>query len=177
MNAQELSKKIERNYSKRGIEIIAQECVDSAETLEILIAIILNGKPREAQLASWVVSKVVDINPSCLGRYHKKLLNLIQHSTPGSVKRNIIRTFNFVPLDESMHAQLINACFETLYNRDYSIAERAFSMHVLGKYTKSYPELWNELIPIIEEGMPHESAAFRSIGRKLLKKFRTQRLK
>jgi hypothetical protein len=171
MNASELVEKIELNYSKRGIERIAQECIDSPETLNVLIKNILKGKPREAQLASWVLSKVVDLNPSCISSYHKKLLDLIHPATAASVKRNIIRTFSFVELEEDLHAQLINTCFETLHNPNYSIAERAFSLHVLGKYTKEYPELWNELIPIIERGMPHESAAFRSIGGKLLRKF------
>jgi hypothetical protein len=120
-----------------------------------------------------VLSKVADLNPSCLGRYHKKLLELINPKTPSAVKRNVIRTFSIVSINNDLHAKLIDSCFETLHNRTYSIAERAFSIHVLGKYIQVYPDLWNELKPLLEAGMPYESAAFRSIGRKLLLKFGT----
>lgn len=172
MKASELVEQIELNYSKHGIERVAQACIDSPEMLELLIKIISKGNGRPAQLAAWVLAKVTDLNADVVSKYFKTLLNLINDSTSSSVKRNVIRVFMHIELPEDDHGLLLDSCFKTLNNRDYSIAERAFSLHVLGKYVKIYPELSNELIPIIEEGMPHETAAFRSIGRKILKKIR-----
>ncbi|MEX1189164.1 MAG: hypothetical protein WED33_07885 [Bacteroidia bacterium] len=172
MKASELIELIEQNYSKRGIERVSQECINSPEKLELLIKLLCEGKGRSAQLASWVLSKVTDLNADLVSSHFESLLKLLNQSTSSSVKRNVIRTFVYISIPQEYHGTLINACFKTLQNRDNSIAERAFSMHVLGNYVKLYSDLSNELIPVIEEGMPYESAAFKSIGRKLLKQMK-----
>jgi len=172
MKAAELVEQIELNYSKHGIERVAQACIDSPEMLDLLIKLVNQANGRPAQLASWVLSKVTDLNADVVSAYFETLVKLINHSTSSSVKRNVIRTFIHIDLPEEYHGLLIDSCFKTLKNHEYSIAERSFSMHVLGKYVKIYPELSNELIPIIEVGMPLESAAFKSVGRKLLKEMK-----
>jgi len=175
MKASELIEKIELNYSKLGLERVAQDCIDSPEMFDLLIELISKEKGRPAQIASWVLSKVTDLNSNLVAWHFKPLLKLINQTGSAAVNRNLIRTFMRIDIPQEYHGQLIDACLYALQNRDNSIAERAFSMHVLGKYVKLYPDLSNELIPVIEERMPHESAGFKSIGRKLLGKINQNR--
>jgi len=54
-----------------------------------------------------------------------------------------------------------------------AIAIRVFSMTVCANITFKYPSLAQELIPVIEEHIPHGSAGFRARGAKLLKQLKT----
>ena len=61
-------------------------------------------------------------------------------------------------------------CFKYLESSDEAVAIKAFSLTVLGKLAKKYPEIIPEIKLMIEEQLPHQSAAFKSRAKAFMKK-------
>ncbi|KAA9040986.1 hypothetical protein FW778_02805 [Ginsengibacter hankyongi] len=62
-------------------------------------------------------------------------------------------------------------CFKYLASPDEAIAIKAFSLTVLANLAKKYPEIIPEIKLIIEEQLPHQSAAFKSRAKAFMKSF------
>jgi hypothetical protein len=130
----------------------------------------LKGEYRIAQRAAWSMSYCVGNHPELINPYFKQILPLLQK--PGvhdAVVRNIVRILQFVTIPKRYHGQLMNACFDFIASNNIPVAIKAFSLTVLENLSKEYPDIKAELKLIIEERWPHETAAFRSRAKKILK--------
>ena len=65
----------------------------------------------------------------------------------------------------------MDVCFRYFSSPTEAIAIKAFSITVLQKLAKLYPEIINEIKLIIEERWDYETPAFKSRAKKLLKEF------
>jgi hypothetical protein len=74
-----------------------------------------------------------------------------------------------ITIPERLHGEVMNICFEYIASPDESVAVKAFSLTILQNLSKQYPEIKNELKLVIEERWDHETAAFRSRAKKILK--------
>jgi hypothetical protein len=74
-----------------------------------------------------------------------------------------------VQIPKQYQGRVMNACFNFVASNDAAIAIKAFSLTILQNLSKDYPEIRSELKLIIEERWPHETAAFRSRAKKILK--------
>ena len=82
--------------------------------------------------------------------------------------RNILRVLQSYDIPASLHGRLMDACFRFIADPLAPIAVKAFSLTVLDKLSREYPDIRGELVTTIEERLPHETAAFRSRARKIL---------
>lgn len=57
-------------------------------------------------------------------------------------------------------------CFK---NIESPVSVKAFSLAILGKLAKKYPEIIPEIKILIEDQAPHQTAAFKSRAKNLLK--------
>jgi hypothetical protein len=62
----------------------------------------------------------------------------------------------------------MNLCFDIVQSMEEKPAVKMFSLVVLDKLSKLYPEIRAELHLIIETQMSYESLAFKSRGKKIL---------
>ena len=96
---------------------------------------------------------------------------LTEPGVPVAVKRNVVRILQNAEIHEDLHGAVMNTCFELLADPKEAIAVRCFSMTVLDNLSKSYPEIRQELIAIIEDQLEHEpTAGFRARAKKILRK-------
>ena len=65
----------------------------------------------------------------------------------------------------------MNICFTYLGSPAEPVAVKAFSLAVLGRLAADYPEIVPEIKLLIEDQLPHQTAAFKSRAKKLLKQF------
>jgi hypothetical protein len=65
----------------------------------------------------------------------------------------------------------MDVCFRYFSSPTEAIAIKAFSISVLQKLAKLYPEIINEIKLIIEERWDYETPAFKARAKKLLKEF------
>jgi hypothetical protein len=117
------------------------------------------------------VSWAAKNNPSMIEPYIGVLVKKLQE--PGvhpAVVRNAVRVLEDIELPEQYHGEVMNSCFAFIENPATPAAIKAFSLTVLFNLSRQYPEIKPELQLIIEERWDTETAAFRSRGKKILKK-------
>ena len=65
---------------------------------------------------------------------------------------------------------VLDLCFERLNATEAAIAERYYSMMMLGRFAKSYPDIIPEVISSIEMQLDNGTDSFKVQGNKLIAK-------
>jgi hypothetical protein len=78
-----------------------------------------------------------------------------------------MRILDIVEIPEDLHAQVMDTCYTLVTNQQSSIAIKAFSIGVLTKLAKIYPELKVELKAIIDDQLPTASPAIKSRAKRI----------
>ena len=122
--------------------------------------------------AAMVVSHYFDQYPQLMEPYLEKLiLNLEKTDLHVAIKRNSLRILQFMSVPEKLTSTLFDRCLNYLTDPEEPIAVKAFSMQVLYNCCKVYPELTQEVIPIIETLVEYsESMGILSRGKKIATK-------
>jgi hypothetical protein len=136
-----------------------------------LMNLFLNGEYRVTQRSGWPLSICVEKHPALIGPYFKKILDYLDK--PGiheAVIRNITRLLQHVEIPKRFQGRVMSKCFDYISNPETPVAVKAFSLTVLDNLSQTYPEIKTELKTIIDERWEHETPAFRSRAKKILKK-------
>lgn len=135
-----------------------------------LMELFLNGEYKVTQRAAWVVSYASIAYPHLIKPYMRKLIDKLKEpKIHDAVKRNIVKIWESIDIPEEVSGEVYDICFGYLRSIDEPIAVKAFSITIVGKIAKQYPELKQELKPTIEDMMPFGTAAIVVRGKKLLK--------
>lgn len=135
-----------------------------------LMKAFFEGEYRITQRAAWPMSYAVRENPELIIPYFQKLLNMLQKpSVHNAVIRNITRLLQDVQIPKRYHGNIMTTCFEYISSENIPAAIKAFSLTILDNLSKDYPEIRPELKLIIEERWDHETPAFKSRAKKILK--------
>ena len=150
---------------------IAEYARSSPERFKELMDYFLSSNTRLAQRAAWSVSWAGQKNPEIIQPHIGSLVNQFgKKDVHDSVIRNSLRVLEDLEIEENYHGELMSACFDFIQKRETPIAIKAFSLTILFKLSKSYPEIKNELRTIIVQNMDYETPAFRSRAKKILTK-------
>jgi len=76
-----------------------------------------------------------------------------------------------IDIPEKFEGRVIEICITYLESPNEAVAIQAFSLKVLEKLAKKYPEIIPEIKLIISEQLPHQSAAFKSRAKSFMKLF------
>ena len=135
-----------------------------------LMKLFFNGEYRISQRAAWPMSYAVRKHPSLIEPYLNKLINnLGKKGQHDAITRNSTRILQDIDVPKKYHGKLMDTCFNFIESNDTAVAIKAFSLTILQNLSKYYPEIGPELKLIIEERWEHETAAFQSRARKILK--------
>ena len=160
----------EKIHSKEQALKISQYACSTPERFKELMQCFLSNEYRLAQRAAWSVSWAVQKKPKLIQPYIKDLVaQLPRKDVHNAVIRNSVRILQQIEIPESLHGELMNSCFTFIESKSTPGAIKAFSLTTLFNLSKFYPEIKNELKLIIEGRWNHETAAFKSRGRKILK--------
>ncbi|HNU87377.1 MAG TPA: hypothetical protein PKJ94_03775 [Ferruginibacter sp.] len=167
-----LRQEILKEHSKAQCTKIVNWVGGSQQRFDELFRLFLNDEYRVVQRAAWPLSYCVIAHPSFISKHWKQLLdNLKKPNLHDSVKRNSIRLMEDIDIPEKFHGEVMNICFGYLESPAEPLAVKVFSMSVLAKLAKEYPEIKTELKLIIEDQLPHQTAGFKSRAKKILKEF------
>ena len=148
---------------------IADWACASRRNFRELMDCFMDKEYRVAQRAAWSVSWAAKQRPEMVMPYLETIVRQMQRSdVPDSVKRNAVRILEAIAIPEKLHGEVMNACFGFIEDPATAVAIKAFSLTTLFHLSKQYPEIISELKLVIEERWEHESAAFKSRGRKIL---------
>ncbi len=135
-----------------------------------LMELFLYGEYRVVQRAAWIISFVASKHPELITPHLPAMIQRMEHpGIPVAVKRNVTRVLQFLPIPPDLHGPVMQQCFALLENPQETIAVRAFSMTVLAKMAKDYPDIKNEIRIILEDQLAHNpSPGIRSRAKKVL---------
>ena len=166
----DLEKEILKEHSKRQAVKIEKWINGNQKKFDHLVDLFLKGEYRITQRAGWPMSNIVIHHPHLINKHLRKLLkNLNTPNLHNAVIRNTFRLLQFKEIPGSLHGLAADAAFTFLNDKKQPVAIHVFSMTVLANLCKKYPELKNELIPLIKERLPYSTAGFQSRAREILK--------
>jgi hypothetical protein len=149
----------------RIVEFIGADEKRFAELMKIFFA----GEYRLTQRAAWPLNYCAERHPDLIQPYLPKLLNCLNRDdVHDAVKRNIVRLLQFIEIPKKSHAKVYSLCIDLLDDPNEPVAVRVFAMTVAARIAKSEPALLKELQLIVQQSLPHATAAFRSRARKIL---------
>ena len=169
MNIREELLKDKIHLRAHALKISAYAC-SSPKHFAALMQCFLSNEYRLAQRAAWSVSWAAKQNPQLIKPYIKDLVaQLSRKDVHDAVIRNSVRILQQIEIPESLHGEVMKNCFDFIASRSTPVAVKAFSLTTLFNLSKLYPEIKNELKLLIEEGLPHETAAFKSRAKKIIR--------
>ena len=159
--------------SKANIQRIVEHIGADKSRFAELMALVLHGTPRTAELSSWVMTTVCGAHPTLGGPWVAKMLDRMERPGHEGVHRNIIRSLQFTELPKRLHGRIFTKMSAIIPDPRYTIAQRAFAITVAMRMVETYPELSGEMRIILEEVLnPDPGPAIRSRADKSLKKLR-----
>jgi len=168
----DLKEQILKEHSKTQCNKVVSWVGSDKEKFNELFNLFLYGEYRVTQRAAWPLSYCVIAYPHLMDHKYEQLLsNLKKPHLHGSIKRNTVRLLQCVDIPKKNEGTVMEICFKYLESPHEAVAIKAFSLTVLEKLAKKYPEIVPEIKLIIEEQLPHQSAAFKSRAKNFIKTF------
>ena len=160
-----LAKKASRANSYQVVAHVANDTDKYHELVEIVKE---NSKPY-SEKAAWAINHCFENGTGFFDDYFEDFAQILADSCySDSIKRNVVRIFQFKEIPINLQGSVINSCFHLLQKKETAIAVKAFSMGVLENMVKLYPELKNELAVSIKEILPTASAGIKNRGHRIL---------
>jgi hypothetical protein len=166
----DLRETILKKYTMENCKSIVQWVGHSQSRFNKLFNLFIEGEYRVTQRASAPISYCVEAHPEFMNANYAGLISCLQKTgLHDAVKRNAVRLLQFVDIPEKYQGQVMNICFAYLENPTEAVAIKAFSLTVLCNLAKYYPEIIPEVKLMIEDQLPHQTAAFKVRAKAFLK--------
>lgn len=162
---------LSRPQSKDNAKLIVEAIKQKPSKLKELMELFFDKEMRVCQRAAWPLGMIGSKNPELLIPYLPQLIENLKKPHHDAVIRNTFRIWEEMDIPEDYEGQVYDICFEKFTDVKQAIAIRVFAMTVCANIALKYPELIDEIKPVIEEYYPHGSAGFQSRSKKILKKF------
>ncbi len=167
----DIEKELAKDFSKARVRYIADLIGADEERFAELMQIFLRGTYNLTQKAAWVLSECADNHPFLIIPYFRRFIDKLHEiDASDSVKRNIIRVWQYVDIPEEYIGEVYDLCYGYL-NSTEAIAVRAFSITVCHHIAIQLPELKPELRLTIEDLLMKNqdgSPAIKSRANKIL---------
>lgn len=161
-------------HDKGKVMEVAAYAATSKQRFKKLVDCFLSDDYRLSQRGAWAMSWAARKNPLLVIPYIPTLVAQLERTDVHvAIIRNSVRILQDIDIPEALQGNVMNACFAFIEKPSTPIAIKAFSLTTLYNLSKIYPEIKAELKLIIEDRMPHETAAFKSRGKKILKQLNT----
>ena len=165
-----LRNQILSEHTKANCQLIVEWVGNDPSRFDELFELFLHDEYRVTQRAAWPMSYCAIAHPSLMKKNIGKLVkNLQKPNIHDSIKRNTLRFLQVIDIPSKYEGTIMNTCFQYIENPKEAVAIKAFSLSILGRLAKKYPEIIPEIKLLIEEQAPVQTAAFTSRAKKVLK--------
>lgn len=170
LNTFQLREAILQEHSKSQKDKIVAWIGADEHRFDELFQLFLHDEYRVTQRAAWPLSYCVNAHPEFIKkRFGQLIRNLSKPGIHDSIKRNTVRILQEVDIPKKFEGEVMDLCFRYVESPTEAVAIKAFALTVLGKLAKLYPEIIPEVKLLIEEQLPHQTAAFKSRAKLFLK--------
>lgn len=164
-----LKKAVIECRSKAQSNRIVEYVGNDKDRFAALVRLFLDGPYRTTQRASWPLTCCIQNDPKLVKPWLREILSqLKKDEVHPAIKRNTIRSLQFVELPGKYWGPVTDLCLKYLIDKKEPVAIRVFSMTVLYNLSKNVPEIKRELRLVIEDQLPFGSPAFTSRAKKVL---------
>ncbi|UEG49184.1 hypothetical protein LK994_11130 [Ferruginibacter lapsinanis] len=171
MAAFNLIDEIIKEHTKAQCEKIVHWVGASQLRFDQLFNLFLQNQGKITQRSAWPVSYCIEAHPELIQKHFPALLKNLQHTNlHDAVKRNSIRLLQYTDIPKKYQGRVMDICFQYLASPAEAVAVKVFSLYVLIKLSRLYPEILPEIKLMVEEQLPHQTAAFKSAAKKVLTK-------
>lgn len=162
-----LRETILEKHTKEQMLRVVNYVGDDKKKFHELMQLFFHDEYRVTQRAAWAVSHCIQKNPTFAQKYLPLMLDNLRNTVHDSVVRNTMRILEIVEIPKKLHAQTMDICFELISKNSTPIAAKAFSIGVMQKLAKIYPELKNELKSLVDLQLPNASPAIISRAKRI----------
>lgn len=156
------------DHSPRQTKTIADYIGADKKKFAELIIIFLSDENRLAQRSSNAINQLAERFPQLIAPHVKKLLaELDRPGISATLKRNIIRLFQFIDVPPALAGKLYSRCLDLIDDPCEPVAVRSFAMLVADRIAAGKTPLQQELRLIVEKYVSSASCAFRKDARKI----------
>ncbi|MGH9947610.1 MAG: hypothetical protein ACRD6X_10440 [Pyrinomonadaceae bacterium] len=155
-------------HSKHQTMKIVRYIGDNPKRFAELMSHFLGPIYRLSQRAAWAVNYCAEHRPELIKPYFGRLVEqLDRDDVHDAVRRNVIRSLQFIEIPKRYHGRVFDACFNLVDDPHQPVAIRVFAMSVAARIAKNKPALLNELRLLVEKHLPHATAGFRARARNM----------
>lgn len=165
----DLRNQILLEHTKENCQKIVSWVGNDLKRFNELFNLFLNDEYRVTQRAAWPMSYCAIAHPQFMKNNFDKLIqNLKKTGIHNSIKRNTVRLLQEINIPGKYEGEIMEICFKYVESPTESVAVKAFSLTILGKFSKKYPEIIPEIKLLIQDQIPHQTAAFKGRAKKLM---------
>lgn len=147
-----LREEILQEHSKENSLRIAGWIGHHASRMKQLTELFLHDEYRVVQRAAWIMSIVAEKQPQLLTPHLHAMVNRMgDEGIPVAVKRNVVRVLQHLEIPEDLQGPVMDYCFRFLEDQQETVAVKAFSMTILARLAKLYPDIKQEIVLLIED--------------------------
>ncbi len=163
---------VESGHSRQNTDAILEAIKKTPTRIDELMQLFFSDNLRHCQRAAWPVGFLGEKYPELLEPYMSPMLSNLELPKHDAIVRNTLRTWHFMDIPEEIEGPIFDRCMKYLMDTNQATAIRMFSMVICSNLAMKYPELKEELIPIIEDYAPHGTVGFRSRAKRELIRLR-----
>jgi len=157
--------------SRRNTDLVADIIIRKPELFEELFSVFVRNEEPVSRRAAWVIDTVSEKHAGLIRPHLHEIIDLLPAFRHDGLKRHSMRILARSPLpSEIFLGELIRISFEWLLSPKESIAVKVHCMEILYRISQIEPDLKKELADSIEWRLNEESAGFKNLGQKMLKK-------
>lgn len=157
-------------HSKAQCTRIVNYIGNNQQRFDKLVHIFLNDEYQVVQRAAWPMSYSVIAHPSLIKKHLKKIVhNLKKPGIHDAVKRNTVKILQEIVIPKPLQGDVMDICFSHVADPLEPVAVKAISLSILAKLARDYPEIIPEIKLVIYDQLPHQTPAFSSRAKKVLK--------
>ena len=149
-------------FHKTFWEQFSKAHINDNKTIKWLFEFMLECRDRTAQTSSEIIRYMSDLNPQIVEPFVDTLIDKLKTNCHDGVTRCIFRMFQRSAFSEAQTGNVVVLAYQHLQDRSNAIAIRVFAVTTIYNITKTYPDLYDELVVCISENLSEESAGFRS---------------
>lgn len=112
--------------------------------------------------ATWIMDHLAELYPGLAENYIEKIWKEVFRDHPVGVTRSSIRLLTRYDIPEAYEGRAADCCMEWLEKESVPPALKVYGMEILLKLARLYPDLKHEIMTIIEEQAPKNSAGFKA---------------
>jgi 8-oxo-dGTP diphosphatase len=175
---EEMARMMGRITSTYEITMVAHSAVSDPVLIAQLVTLSSSPEKRVGFMASWALSKVVDVNPEVLSAYLPAMIDALPGVSNESVQRSFMRVImksNISHIPQSHHAKLIEYCLGIMRTENTPVAPKAYGMEILASFCGLYPDIINEVTVAVQMAISDASGGMKAAGRKVIQRLKANR--